>query len=125
MTTTPEMIDLLIEARWIATVAPDQVLKSHAVAVDDGRILAILPAGEARTRYRAKQVVSLHDHILIPGLINLHTPAAMSLMRGLADDHAHCVIEVGTPHLVFEADRQGFFGELVHVSLRTACAMPY
>ena len=86
MTTTPEMIDLLIEARWIATVAPDQVLKSHAVAVNDGRIVSILPAGEARTRYQAKQVVNLHDHILIPGLINLHTHAAMSLMRGLADD---------------------------------------
>ncbi|MPM67170.1 hypothetical protein SDC9_114087 [bioreactor metagenome] len=33
-----------------------------------------------------------------------------------ADDHAHRVIEIGTPHLVFEADRQCFFGELVHVS---------
>ena len=33
-----------------------------------------------------------------------------------ADDYAHRVIEIGTPHLVFEADRQCFFGELVHVS---------
>ena len=86
MTTTPEIIDLLIEARWIATVAPDTVLKSHAVAVDNGRILSILPAGEARVRYAPKETVSLQEHILIPGLINLHTHAAMSLMRGLADD---------------------------------------
>jgi 5-methylthioadenosine/S-adenosylhomocysteine deaminase len=86
MTTTPEMIDLLIEARWIATVAPEQVLKNHAVAVNDGRIAAVLPAGEARTRFKPRQHVTLQDHILIPGLINLHTHAAMSLMRGLADD---------------------------------------
>jgi 5-methylthioadenosine/S-adenosylhomocysteine deaminase len=67
MTTTPEIIDLLIEARWIATVAPDTVLKSHAVAVDNGRILSILPAGnEARVRYAPKETVSLQEHILIP-----------------------------------------------------------
>ncbi|MCB4358912.1 TRZ/ATZ family hydrolase [Quatrionicoccus australiensis] len=86
MTTTPESIDLLIESRWVAAVDPDVVLKNHAVAVHNGRILAILPSGEARLRYQAKQRVQLDDHILIPGLINLHTHAAMSLMRGIADD---------------------------------------
>jgi len=86
MTTTPEAIDLLIEARWIAAVDPDVVLENHAVAVRDGRIVAVMPAGEARNRYRATAQTSLPDHLLIPGLINLHTHAAMSLMRGLADD---------------------------------------
>ncbi|UCV14100.1 TRZ/ATZ family hydrolase [Quatrionicoccus australiensis] len=86
MTTTPESIDLLIESRWVAAVDPDVVLKNHAVAVHNGRILAVLPSGEARLRYRAEQRVQLDDHILIPGLINLHTHAAMSLMRGIADD---------------------------------------
>ncbi|MBS1162023.1 MAG: Amidohydrolase:Amidohydrolase-like protein [Proteobacteria bacterium] len=86
MTTTPESIDLLIESRWIAAVDPDVVLTNHAVAIRDGRILAVLPGGEARNRYRAAENVSLNEHILIPGLVNLHTHAAMSLMRGLADD---------------------------------------
>ena len=86
MTTTPESIDLLIESRWVAAVDPDVVFKNHAVAVHNGRILAVLPSGEARLRYRAEQRVQLDDHILIPGLINLHTHAAMSLMRGIADD---------------------------------------
>lgn len=86
MTTTPEVIDLLIEARWIAAVDPDVVHKNHAVAINNGRILATLPAGEAHLRYAPKKTTALHDHILIPGLINLHTHAAMSLMRGLADD---------------------------------------
>ncbi len=86
MTTTPEPIDLLIEARWIATVEPDAVLKNHAVAIDKGRIKAVLPASEARPRYSPRTLHVLPEHILIPGLINLHTHAAMSLMRGIADD---------------------------------------
>ena len=86
MTTTPEPIDLLIEARWIATVESNAVLKNHAVAIDKGCIKAILPASEARPRYSPRTLHVLPDHILIPGLINLHTHAAMTLMRGMADD---------------------------------------
>ena len=83
---TPQFIDLLIEPRWIAAVDPDVMLRNHAVAVHDGRIVAILPSGGARDRFDPGQRVVLEDHILIPGLVNLHTHAAMSLMRGLADD---------------------------------------
>ena len=86
MTFTPEAIDLLIEARWIAQVEPDRVLENHALAAQGGRIAAILPIGEARRRFRPDKRVALDRHILIPGLVNLHTHAAMSLMRGLADD---------------------------------------
>jgi len=86
MNDTPELIDLLIEPSWIAAVDPDVVLKNHAVAVHEGRIVALLPAGEARSRFNPVQRVILDDHILIPGLVNLHTHAAMTLMRGLADD---------------------------------------
>ena len=82
----PEHIDLLIEARWIAPVAPDTLLTQHAVAIRHGRIVAVLPAQEARNRFTTSQYVRLNDHLLIPGLINLHTHAAMSLMRGIADD---------------------------------------
>ncbi len=86
MTTQLETIDLLIESRWIAPVDPDIVLKNHAVAIRHGRIVAILPTSEARDRFSPTEKVTLGEHILIPGLINLHTHAAMSLMRGLADD---------------------------------------
>ncbi|MDP3639009.1 MAG: TRZ/ATZ family hydrolase, partial [Azonexus sp.] len=84
MTSTPENIDLLIEARWIAAVDPDIVLKNHAVAVHHGRIVALLPANEARLRFKANAHTILDEHILIPGLVNLHTHAAMTLLRGIA-----------------------------------------
>jgi 5-methylthioadenosine/S-adenosylhomocysteine deaminase len=79
--------NLLINARWVVPVEPDgAVLERHAVAVRDGRIEALLPAAEAAQRFADYARVDLPGHALIPGLVNAHTHAAMSLMRGLADD---------------------------------------
>lgn len=76
-----------LDARWIVPVVPHgQVLEYHSVILDDQKILDILPTEQARQRYPAARVVTLDEHVLIPGLINLHTHAAMSLMRGFADD---------------------------------------
>lgn len=80
-------IDSLIHARWIIPVQPDgSVLEHHSLAIQDGRILDILPHSEARARYQADNIVERGEHALIPGLVNAHTHAAMSLLRGLADD---------------------------------------
>jgi len=79
--------DLVIEARWVVPVEPDgAVLDDHAVLIRAGRIAALLPITAARARYASARRVSLPHHVLIPGLVNAHTHAAMSLMRGLADD---------------------------------------
>jgi 5-methylthioadenosine/S-adenosylhomocysteine deaminase len=80
-------VDLAIEARWIAPVLPRGVLLEYAtVLIDQGIIRDLLPTHEARQHYSPAHVISLDEHVLIPGLINLHTHAAMTLMRGLADD---------------------------------------
>ena len=63
-----------------------RVLTEHAVAVREGAIEAVLPVTEARGRFRGYEQLALDSHVLIPGLINAHTHAAMTLMRGLADD---------------------------------------
>lgn len=82
-----QAIATLLHARWIVPVQPDGcVLEHHALAIQDGRILAILPQAEAATRYRADTTLHLDQHVLIPGLINAHTHASMTLLRGLADD---------------------------------------
>lgn len=81
-----QAVDLLLFPRWIVPVAPAGVLTGHALAVRDGRIIEICPANEAKTRFASRETVELPDHALIPGLINLHTHAAMSLMRGFGDD---------------------------------------
>ncbi|MBY0485208.1 TRZ/ATZ family hydrolase [Nitrosomonas sp.] len=80
-------IDIVIEAKWIIPIEPAEItLNQHAIAVDKGIIKAILPISEARLRYKPQQTITLNDHALIPGLINLHTHAAMTLMRGFSDD---------------------------------------
>lgn len=80
-------IDTLILPRWIIPVeTPDQVLENHALAINEGRIAALLPADQAREQFNPRETIQLADHALMPGLINAHTHAAMSLMRGLADD---------------------------------------
>ena len=78
---------VLINARWVVPVEPaGAVLERHAVAVRDGRIEALLPIAEAEQRFGGYARVELPGHVLIPGLVNAHTHAAMALMRGLADD---------------------------------------
>ena len=79
--------DTLILADWCVPVEPhDLVLTEHAVVVNDGRIVEILPATDARNRYEPGVLVERPGHVLIPGLVNSHTHAAMTLFRGLADD---------------------------------------
>jgi 5-methylthioadenosine/S-adenosylhomocysteine deaminase len=80
-------VDLIIRAGWIVPVEPSGVVyEDHCLAVSRGRIVDILPVAEARARCLAKNEVHLPHHALIPGLINTHTHAAMTLFRGLADD---------------------------------------
>ncbi|MGQ0547478.1 MAG: TRZ/ATZ family hydrolase [Betaproteobacteria bacterium] len=77
----------LLRARWVVPVEPaGAVLDDHAVAVRDGTIEAILPAAAAAGAYPGYRTLDLPGHALIPGLVNAHTHAAMTLMRGLADD---------------------------------------
>ncbi len=73
--------------RWVIPVRPEgQVLEGYAVVVDGERIVDLLPAVELEARHAGAQRVELGAHALIPGLVNMHTHSAMSLLRGLADD---------------------------------------
>lgn len=80
--------DLVIEARWVIPVAPAGiVLEHHSVVIRNGQISQILPSDQAhKTGIDAEHTESLPNHVLIPGLVNAHTHAATSLMRGLVDD---------------------------------------
>lgn len=77
----------LLEARWVLPIVPEgTVLENHAVALRGGLIEAV---GEAQTllrRFPDGRRIRLPNHVLMPGLVNAHTHAAMSLLRGFADD---------------------------------------
>lgn len=80
-------VDLVIQARWIIPVEPtDVIYENYSLVINEGRIVDLLPHDEASSQYQAKQLEIRAQHALIPGLINCHTHAAMSLLRGFADD---------------------------------------
>ena len=82
-----QTIDTLISARWVIPVEPDgKTLDHHSIAVHGGKIVEVLPAKDATKKYRATETVDLKQHAIIPGFVNAHTHAAMSLFRGMADD---------------------------------------
>ena len=79
--------DTRINARWLIPVEPFGVVLEHqAVILQGSRILAIVPQAEADQSYRTRETLDLNQHVVLPGLINLHGHTAMSLFRGLADD---------------------------------------
>lgn len=81
-----EHVDTLICARWIIPVEPMRcVLEAHAVAVKQGRIVAVEPEAQARRRFSADEYIERPSHVLMPGFVNAHTHAATSLLRGAAE----------------------------------------
>lgn len=77
----------MICPRWTIRVEPEVVAEEGlALAIDAGRIVEILPAANAERRYAPRVRHDRPDHVLMPGLVNAHTHAAMSLFRGFADD---------------------------------------
>lgn len=80
-------VDLIINAKHITPIVPrSTVLEDHAIVVDKGQILALLPQPEAALAYEAQTVENLPHHVVLPGFVNAHTHSAMVLLRGLADD---------------------------------------
>lgn len=86
MTLQQKNADLLIHPDWIVPVLPHgAVLQNYSIALSEGRISALLPRSEAET-IDAREILELPGQALLPGLINCHGHAAMSLLRGYADD---------------------------------------
>ena len=81
--------ETLYEARWIVPVEPSGVvLAEHTLVVAGDRIVEVSPRADARARFPDAERVELAEHVLLPGLVNAHTHAAMTLLRGYATDLA-------------------------------------
>lgn len=79
-------LDLLLLPSWLVPVEPaGVVLRDHGLGIRDGQIALIAPRAEA-LRHPATEVRELPQCLLAPGLINAHGHAAMTLLRGIADD---------------------------------------
>lgn len=78
----------LIHAKWIVPIIPKETsYEDYSIAIEGKRIVDILPFKEAQEKYKESKGVFLNeDHIVMPGLVNMHCHSPMSLLRGFADD---------------------------------------
>ena len=78
---------MIISTSWVFTSDPEsQLLSDYSVVIENDKIIDLVPQSKVFDEYEADNTYQLTDHILIPGLINTHTHAAMSLFKGFADD---------------------------------------
>ncbi|MGB0036544.1 MAG: amidohydrolase, partial [Candidatus Acidiferrales bacterium] len=82
-----EKVDLLVTGGTVITMdAQRLVIEDGAVAIRGDAIVAVGPRPEIEAQYEAAKSIDARGALVMPGLINGHAHAAMSLFRGLADD---------------------------------------
>ncbi len=113
-------VDLLIEARWVLPIIPSNVLLEYTtVVINHGVIVDVTSIHQARLKYVASDTVFIDDHVLMPGLINTHTHAGMTLMRGLADD---LLLMPWLKDHIWPAEQQVVSARFVYDGTLLACA---
>jgi 5-methylthioadenosine/S-adenosylhomocysteine deaminase len=84
---TQHTADFLVHPKWLLPIAPhNRLLENCSLALKDGVICALAPRAQIETHWQAQKVVELPQQLLMPGLVNCHNHAAMSLLSGFADD---------------------------------------
>ena len=114
-----EPVDWLITARYVVPMdAARSVIEQGAVAVRGDRIVAVGPRAELARRYQPRQTLDRGEAILTPGLINTHTHAAMSLLRGIANDVR---LDDWLNKFIFPAESKFVSREFVRQGTELAC----
>ena len=112
-------IDLLVRGDYIVTMDDGgTIIENGAVAIDDGVILAVGPATEIAAKYPAAEVLDGENRIVMPGLVNGHSHAAMTLLRGVADDLA---LMDWLENYIFPAEVEFVDPEFVRIGTELAC----
>jgi 5-methylthioadenosine/S-adenosylhomocysteine deaminase len=118
-TETRQAVDLIIEGDYLVSMDADgTVYKNAAVAVDDGVIIAIGDAIEISSNYHSSNILPGDNRIVMPGLINGHTHAAMTLLRGVAEDLA---LMDWLTNYIFPAEVEFVDADFVRVGTELAC----
>ena len=115
-----EPADVIWSGRYVLTMAaPRRVIENGAVAVRGERIVGVGTKREIDRRFQARQRLDRPDALLAPGLINTHTHAAMSLLRGIADDLR---LQDWLEKYIFPAEAKNVSPEFVRWGTKLACA---
>jgi 5-methylthioadenosine/S-adenosylhomocysteine deaminase len=112
-------VDLIVEGEYIVSMDEDQnVIRNGAVAIKDGLIVAMGPADDINAEYTAAEHIKGEDRVVMPGLVNGHQHAAMTLLRGVADDLA--LLDWLTNY-IFPAEVEFVDAEFVRIGTELAC----
>ena len=112
-------IDLIIDGDHIVTMDADRnIIRDGAIAVDDGVIIAIGTQREIHATYSARQTLAGSQRVVMPGLVNGHGHAAMTLMRGMADDLA---LMDWLNNYIFPSEVEFVDAEFVRIGTELAC----
>ncbi|MBT8099882.1 MAG: amidohydrolase family protein, partial [Gammaproteobacteria bacterium] len=111
-------VDLIVYGDHVLTMAEVGLIADGAVAIDDGRIVAVDRATTINRKYRAARTIAGDNKVVLPGLVNGHTHAAMSLLRGIADDLA--LID-WLENYIFPAEVALVDADFVRVGTELAC----
>ena len=112
-------VDLIVEGQYVVTMDENQaVVKNGAVAIKDGLIIAVASAGDINKQYAAAEHIKGDNRIVMPGLINGHSHAAMTLLRGVADDMA---LMEWLNNYIFPAEVEFVDAEFVRIGTELAC----
>jgi len=114
-----QLIDLIIEGDYIVSMDVDgAVYKDAAIAVDEGLIVAIGSASEISSGYQSAKTLQGENRVVMPGLINGHSHAAMTLLRGVAEDMA--LVE-WLNNYIFPAEVEFVDADFVRIGTELAC----
>jgi len=115
----PGAIDLIVTGTHIVTMdAQGTVIKDGAIAIDEGIILAIGDAADIKATYSAVETLDGDKRIVMPGIVNGHSHAAMTLLRGVADDLA---LMDWLQNYIFPAEVEFVDTEFVRIGTELAC----
>ncbi|MCH7662271.1 MAG: amidohydrolase family protein, partial [Chloroflexi bacterium] len=116
----PKKADLLLTNAILLTIDEDyNMYEPGALAVKGDSILAVGDETEIKKEYTAKETIDCGGKVLMPGLVNAHTHAAMTLLRGLADDLR---LDVWLLGYIMPVEREFVDPDFVHLGTAIACA---
>ena len=114
-----EPVDWLIRGRYVLTMdARHRLIEQGAVAIKGERIVAVGPAADLEKGFQPAHRLDRPDAIIMPGLIDTHTHAAMSLFRAMADDKT---LQDWLTNYIFPAESRNVSPDFVEWGTKLAC----
>ncbi|MCB0180770.1 MAG: amidohydrolase, partial [Anaerolineae bacterium] len=115
-----QTVDILLTNGWLVTMDDQMTLHPNgAVAVKDDYIEAVGPSADIEAAYDAETIINCQNCIISPGLINAHTHAPMTLLRGLADDLR---LDVWLYGYMMPVEREFVGHNFCYIGTQLACA---